>query len=88
MITAELTEEPAPRSGPGRAPFGFRFVAPLALGSALNPINSTMISTALVPIAADLARHGSRHYCITSTLPRSKGHFGGRDARPVQGSIG
>jgi hypothetical protein len=35
-----------------------------------------------------LARHGSRHCCITSTLPRSKGRFGGRDARPVQGSIG
>jgi len=35
------------------AHFGFRFVAPLALGAVLNPINSTMISTALVPIAAD-----------------------------------
>jgi MFS family permease len=34
-------------------PFGFRFVAPLALGSTLNPINSTMIATALVPIASD-----------------------------------
>jgi MFS family permease len=33
--------------------FGFRFVAPLALGATLNPINSTMIATALVPIAAD-----------------------------------
>ncbi|QKJ88714.1 MFS transporter [Paramixta manurensis] len=37
-----------------QAPFGFRFVTPLALGSTLNPINSTMISTALVPIATDL----------------------------------
>lgn len=36
-----------------RAHFGFRFVAPLALGATLNPINSTMIATALVPIAAD-----------------------------------
>lgn len=35
------------------ADFGFRFVAPLALGSTLNPVNSTMISTALVPIAVD-----------------------------------
>jgi MFS family permease len=33
--------------------FGFRFVTPLALGSTLNPVNSTMISTALVPIATD-----------------------------------
>jgi nicotinamidase-related amidase/MFS family permease len=36
------------------ASFGFKFVAPLALGAALNPINSTMISTALVPIAESL----------------------------------
>ncbi len=36
------------------APFGFKFVAPLALGAVLNPINSTMISTALVPIADSL----------------------------------
>src|ERR1700761_1588394 len=33
--------------------FGFRFVTPLGLGSTLNPVNSTMISTALVPIAGD-----------------------------------
>src|ERR1700688_4351833 len=31
--------------------FGPTFVIPLALGSMLNPINSTMISTALAPIA-------------------------------------
>ena len=36
-----------------RPDFGFRFVAPLALGAVLNPINSTMISTALVPIEKD-----------------------------------
>ena len=36
-----------------QAHFGFRLIAPLALGSTLNPVNSTMISTALVPIAAD-----------------------------------
>ena len=33
--------------------FGFRLIAPLALGSMLNPVNSTMISTALIPIARD-----------------------------------
>lgn len=36
------------------SPFGFRFLAPLALGSTLNPVNSTMLSTALVPIAMSL----------------------------------
>ena len=35
-------------------PFGFRFVAPLALGAALNPINSTMLAVAIVPIADSL----------------------------------
>ena len=34
-------------------PFGVRFLLPLALGSCLNPINSTMIATALVPIATE-----------------------------------
>ncbi|MCW2904976.1 MAG: major facilitator superfamily 1 [Streptosporangiaceae bacterium] len=33
--------------------FGFRLIAPLVIGSLLNPINSTMISTALVPIGRD-----------------------------------
>lgn len=46
----------------GRSPFGFTFIAPLALGATLNPINSTMLSTALVPIAeslhADIAETG------------------------------
>lgn len=35
-------------------PFSWRFTAPLFIGSALNPINSSLIATALVPIAADL----------------------------------
>ena len=34
-----------------RNPFSWRFVAPLYMGSTLNPINSSMIATALVPIA-------------------------------------
>ena len=37
-----------------RSPFGFTFIAPLVLGSTLNPINSTMLATALVPIAESL----------------------------------
>jgi nicotinamidase-related amidase/predicted MFS family arabinose efflux permease len=38
----------------GGSPFGFAFIAPLVLGSVLNPINSTMLATALVPIAESL----------------------------------
>lgn len=46
----EQAKESSPRH---YAHFGFRFVTPLALGSTLNPINSTMISTAMVAIARD-----------------------------------
>jgi MFS family permease len=35
-------------------PFGFRFMSPLLIGTLLNPINSAMIATALVPIGNDL----------------------------------
>jgi MFS family permease len=57
-VSVELPDDLARAASPGVAhrphsPFGFRFVAPLALGSTLNPINSTMIATALVPIATD-----------------------------------
>ncbi|MFE7748367.1 MFS transporter [Streptomyces sp. NPDC057428] len=40
-------QSPAPVSGPG---FGARLTAPLLMGSLLNPLNTTMISTALVGI--------------------------------------
>lgn len=39
---------------PVREPFGFRFVSPLLIGTLLNPVNSAMIATALVPIGRDL----------------------------------
>jgi MFS family permease len=35
---------------PGR-PFPWQFITPLFIGSALNPVNSSLIATALVPIA-------------------------------------
>src|SRR5919197_3779847 len=34
-------------------PFGFRFMSPLLIGTLLNPVNSAMIATALVPIGRD-----------------------------------
>src|ERR1700689_2866475 len=46
-----LVSESAPVSHDRKVHFGPTFVLPLALGSMLNPINSTMISTALAPIA-------------------------------------
>ena len=53
MMSADVTIRAVSAVQLRQAPFGFRFVTPLALGSTLNPINSTMISTALVPIAGD-----------------------------------
>ena len=49
MITATDTR---PRGS--RKAFGWRFVTPLYMGAALNPINSSIIATALVGIASDL----------------------------------
>src|ERR1700679_15240 len=47
-----------PASAPAGArpdrPFSWRFTTPLFLSSALNPINSSLIATALVPIAHGL----------------------------------
>jgi MFS family permease len=43
----------AAASGPDR-PFAWRFTTPLFIGSALNPINSSLIATALLPIARGL----------------------------------
>ncbi|MGA5582086.1 MFS transporter [Streptomyces thermodiastaticus] len=57
---SSVTPAGAPRRG--RAPagaaredgFGPRLITPLLLGSVLNPVNSTMIATALASIGADL----------------------------------
>jgi predicted MFS family arabinose efflux permease len=43
-----VTENDTPRK-----PFGWRFTAPLLLGSTLNPINTSMLATALVGIGTD-----------------------------------
>ncbi|MFJ5122053.1 MFS transporter [Kitasatospora sp. NPDC088548] len=57
MSVAGDTSVPQRAVGGGPAvgdPFGRRFVAPLYLGAALNPVNSSIIATALVPLAAAL----------------------------------
>ncbi|MEV8455674.1 MFS transporter [Streptomyces sp. NPDC052095] len=53
MRAASAGAEPS-IPGPARKPFGWTFTAPLYVGSSLNPINSSVIATALVPIAVDL----------------------------------
>jgi MFS family permease len=49
MINTNRAKQPKPAK-----PFGWRFTSPLLLGSTLNPINSSMIATALVGIGVDL----------------------------------
>lgn len=53
MRTAPARADTAAR-GPAREPFAWRFTTPLYVGSSLNPVNSSIIATALVPIATEL----------------------------------
>ena len=52
-IQAESRPQGTDDAGSG-APFSARFTTPLYLGSILNPVNSSLIATALVPIATAL----------------------------------
>ncbi|MFB4301466.1 MFS transporter [Actinomadura sp. NTSP31] len=60
------------RHGPGgRAPgdgFDRRLLAPMMLGSVLNPVNSSIISVALVPIGAAFGAPPSRTAWLISAL--------------------
>lgn len=76
-----LTEE---RSGTSPAdgghPFSWRFTTPLFVGSALNPVNSSLIATALLPIARDL------HIQIGQTAPLVAGlYLASTTAQPTAG---
>jgi MFS family permease len=51
-----------------RTAFTWRFVTPLYMGSALNPINSTAIATALVAIAAAMGVPVGRTSILVSSL--------------------
>jgi MFS family permease len=57
--TGSETPDEVGTSGPN--PFALKFTTPLYLGSALNPINSSLIATALVPISTAL------HVSVSST---------------------
>jgi MFS family permease len=60
-----------PTAAPGdrhRRPFGARFVTPMLMGAALNPINSSVIATALVSIAAGLGVPVGQTSILVSSL--------------------
>ncbi len=70
MSTVEAPPAAAPSDAiPERRPgFSWRFVTPLYMGSALNPINSTAIATALVAIAAAMGMPVGRTAILVSVL--------------------
>jgi MFS family permease len=49
-------------------PFSWRFTTPLFIGSALNPVNSSLIATALVPIARGLGVPVGQTAALVSAL--------------------
>ncbi|HVT70937.1 MAG TPA: MFS transporter [Trebonia sp.] len=55
----------APRAG---RPFSWRFTTPLFIGSALNPVNSSLIATALLPIAHGLGVPVGQTAALVSAL--------------------
>jgi MFS family permease len=67
----------------GRADaFGWRFVTPLFVGAALNPINSSVIATALVPIALALHVSVGRTALLVSAL-----YLASAIAQPTAGKL-
>jgi len=68
-----------------RAPdigFGPKFIAPLFIGAMLNPINSTMIATALVPIGHSLHAGASSTAWLVAGL-----YLASAIAQPIMGRI-
>ena len=65
--TTGRSTHPPDRAAGGK-PFGSRFVTPLYMGSALNPINSSVIATALVPIAAAMSVAVGKTSILISSL--------------------
>ena len=71
------------KEGAGRADaFGWRFVTPLFVGSALNPVNSSVIATALVPIAVALHVSVGRTALLVSAL-----YLASAIAQPTAGKL-
>ncbi|UNO49872.1 MFS transporter [Alicyclobacillus acidoterrestris] len=67
---------------PSGNPFSWRFVAPLYMGSTLNPINSSMIATALVPIAMFLHISAAQTTILVTVL-----YLASSIAQPTAGKL-
>jgi hypothetical protein len=84
---SESPHQPEGRTDGSRA-FGPRFVTPMLLGSALNPINSSVIATALVAIAAALGVPVGRTSILISSLYLNLGRLPVGDAADSPASHG
>ena len=62
--------------------FSWRFVTPMFLGSALNPVNSSLIATALVPIASAMHVSVGRTAVLVSAL-----YLASSIAQPTAGKL-
>lgn len=62
--------------------FGWRFCVPLFVGAALNPINSSLIATAIVPIAAAVGVSVGRCAALVSAL-----YLASAIAQPTAGKL-
>src|SRR6202000_313126 len=73
-------QETAPATAQGA--FGWRFVTPMFLGSALNPVNSSLIATALGPVAAATGVSVGRTAVLVSAL-----YLASSIAQPTAGKL-
>ncbi|WP_233500144.1 MFS transporter [Gordonia sp. YC-JH1] len=64
-------------------PFGIGFTAPLILASVLNPINSSLIATAMVGIGVDFHRGPADTAILISVL-----YLCSAVAQPTMGKLG
>jgi MFS family permease len=72
----------AGRAGDPRNAFSWRFVTPMLLGVALNPVNSSVLATALVPIATALHVPVGRTAVLVSVL-----YLASSIAQPTAGKL-
>lgn len=77
-----MSSKPQPAARTPR-PFGFIFTAPLILASVLNPINSSLIATAMVGIGVDFHRGPADTAILISVL-----YLCSAIAQPTMGKLG
>jgi len=74
--------QPSGTQPDGGNAFSWRFITPLFMGSALNPVNSSLIATALVPIAAAMHVSVGRIAVLVSAL-----YLASSIAQPTAGKL-